>query len=101
MATLKGIPLDRVDWGHKNSHRTDVVFYSFPNSREPYAPDKQKRGYRVDGKCLPAEERSFGHWNTDPWELDYRGGGHTMMSGEVFLLPYYMGLYHGFIEEKK
>jgi hypothetical protein len=31
--------------------------------------------------------------------LDYPGDGRELASGTVFLLPYYMGLYHGFIEK--
>ena len=57
------------------------------------------RGYRIDGKVLPVEERYFGHWNTDPWQIDYGGDGRTLASGAVFLLPYYMGRYHGLIDE--
>ncbi len=46
---------------------------------------------------LPVEERHFGHWNTDPWRLDYGGDGRELASGTVFLLPYYLGLKEGFI----
>lgn len=99
MDTLTGFPLDRCNWARKNSHRLDIVFYPFGNSREPYAPDESKRGYLRNGKCLPVAERYFHHWNTDPWHLDYGGNGASLASGTVFLLPYYMGLYHGFIDE--
>jgi hypothetical protein len=47
------------------------------------------------------ENRHFEHWNTDPWTLDYGGGGQVLASGTVFLLPYYLGLYHGFIEKPR
>ena len=57
------------------------------------------RGHRNNGKVLPVSERFFHHWNTDPWTLDYGGRGTTLGSGTVFLLPYYMGLYHGYIEK--
>jgi hypothetical protein len=50
---------------------------------------------------LPVENRHFEHWNTDPWVLDYGGGGNVLGSGTVFLLPYYLGLYHGFIEKPR
>ena len=59
-----------------------------------------RRGHLVSGKVLPVENRFFHHWNTDPWELDYGGDGRSLASGTVFLLPYYMGLYHGFIETR-
>jgi len=52
----------------------------------------------MNGKVLPVENRHFNHWNTDPWQLDYGGNGHELAAGTVFLLPYYMGLYHGFID---
>jgi hypothetical protein len=53
----------------------------------------------VNGKVLPVENRHFNHWNTNPWALDYGGDGRQLASGTVFLLPYYMGLYHKFIQE--
>lgn len=99
MATLYGFSLDRLDWPHRNSHRLDIVTLrrvaasDFSESDQP-----RQRGYRTNGKVLPVENRHFGHWNTDPWRLDYNGGAHELSAGTVFLLPYYMGLYHGFIE---
>ncbi|HRI87889.1 MAG TPA: hypothetical protein PK869_06485, partial [Candidatus Hydrogenedentes bacterium] len=60
---------------------------------------KRKRGHRVNGKVIQVDERHFNHWNTDPWNLDYGGNGTGLADGAVYLLPYYMGLYHGFIKE--
>lgn len=101
MATLRGFPLDRANWAHHNSHRLDVI----PLRREQVidftTTDRARRGYRVNGKVLPVEERFFNHWNTDPWRLDYGGDGRELASGTVFLLPYYLGLYHGFIEKPR
>lgn len=99
VATLKGFPLDRVQWARQNSHRLDIIRLPRQQAAEPYEPHHPARGRRVNGKVLPVEERFFNHWNTDPWTLDYGGNGHGLASGTVFLLPYYMGLYHGFIEE--
>ncbi|MCC6145856.1 MAG: hypothetical protein IT368_18770, partial [Candidatus Hydrogenedentes bacterium] len=96
---LLEFPLDRLNWGRKNSHRIDIVPLPRLQAVEPYVPMRPGRGYRVDGKVLPVAERHFNHWNTDPWDLDYHGNGRELGSGTVFLLPYYMGLYHGFIEE--
>jgi hypothetical protein len=93
--TLRRIPLDRIDWALKNSHRKDLV-------RLPGAVSEGRAvGMRRNGKVLPADERYIGHWNHSPWQLDYRGGGRSLGDGAIFLLPYYMGLYHGFIEEEK
>ena len=99
MATLYGFPLDRLNWPLRNSQRLDVVPLPPIRSRDVESPDEpRQRGNRVNGKVLPVENRQFNHWNTDPWELDYGGNGNELGAGTVFLLPYYMGLYHGFIQ---
>lgn len=97
VATLRGFPLDRLNWPLKNSHRLDVVPLGGARSKDFYDPRDRGRGHRVDGKVLPVENRHFGHWNTDPWELDYGGDATELAAGTVFLLPYYLGLYAGFI----
>lgn len=97
VATLRDFSLDRVNWPHRNSHRLDIVLLPAQQSTDLYEPRTQGRGYRVNGKVLPVSERHFNHWNTDPWRLDYGGDGRELASGTVFLLPYYMGLYLGFI----
>lgn len=100
MSTLYGFPLDRLNWPHRNSHRLDIVELPTVRSSDLDSPDRSReRGYRVNGKVLPVENRHFNHWNTDPWQLDYGGNGGELAAGTVFLLPYYMGLYHGFIEK--
>ena len=102
MDTLFGFPLDRFSWAHENSHRLDVVPLRWQQAgRDLYEPGRSRRGHLVSGKVLPVENRFFHHWNTDPWALDYGGDGRSLASGTVFLLPYYMGLYHGFILESK
>ena len=100
MATLYGFPLDRLNWSSHNSHRLDVVFLPPIFSSDLESPDEpRQRGNLVNGKVLPVENRHFNHWNTDPWQLDYGGNGNELAAGTVFLLPYYMGLYHGFIQK--
>ena len=98
-ATLYGFPLDRLNWPHQNSHRLDVVPLGRAQARDLYEPARGHRGHRVNGKVLPVENRHFNHWNTDPWQLDYGGHGNELAAGTVFLLPYYLGLYHGFVEK--
>jgi hypothetical protein len=99
MATLYGLPLDRLNWSHRNSHRLDVIGLPAVRSNDLDTPDEPRtRGHCVNGKVLPVENRHFNHWNTDPWQLDYGGNGGELAAGTVFLLPYYMGVYHGFIE---
>ena len=100
MATLYGFPLDRLSWNHKNSHRLDLAFLPRTRSVDLVDPDEpNRRGHRISGKVLPIENRHVGHWNHDPWHLDYGGNGSHLSAGTVFLLPYYMGLYHGFIQK--
>ena len=96
--TLMRFPLDRLNWRHENSHRTDIVKLHYWNHTfdEEYSVTK---GYRVNGKVIPVDERHFNHWNHGPWELNTGGNGQGLSTGTVFLLPYYMGLYHGFIDE--
>jgi hypothetical protein len=78
----------------------DVLPLSVTRSSDLDSPDRAgQRGYLTNGKVLPVENRHFNHWNNDPWQLDYGGNGTELASGTVFLLPYYMGVYHGFIEK--
>ena len=97
VATLRGFPLDRLNWPHRNSHRLDLERLRPPAVRDIYEREAG-RGFRVNGKVLPVENRHFNHWNTDPWQLYYGGSGNVLGAGTVFLLPYYLGLFHGFIE---
>ncbi len=89
--TLVRYPLDRTDWGLTNSHRHDVTLLRSSTDARP-------KGHLRDGKVLPIDERFVGHWNHDPWTLDYGGQGLRVADGASYLLPYFLGLYHGFIE---
>jgi hypothetical protein len=92
--TLVRYPLDRVRWPFKNSHRIDIVRLS------RYPGDDGQNGHRVNGKVIPVDERSVEHWNHNPWELDEEGhDGRTLTDGAAFLLPYYLGVYRGYIVE--
>ncbi|MGI6460271.1 MAG: hypothetical protein ACOX5J_09275 [Candidatus Hydrogenedentales bacterium] len=99
ITTLTGFPLDRLNWASRNSHRLDVVLLPRQQAVELTEQPRRDIGHRINGKVIPVENRHFGHWNTNPWRLDYGGNGTELASGTVFLLPYYMGLYHGFIQE--
>ena len=92
--TLRRYPLDRVNWRLTNSHRKDIV--PLPD----YVREVGERGvgHRRDGTVLPIDERYVDHWNHNPWQLDQGGNGQSLADGASFLLPYYMGLYHKFIE---
>ena len=98
--TLLDFPLDRFNWSHKNDHRLDIDLLNRQAAFEPAEAARPiERGLRNNGKVLRVSERHFNHWNTDPWRLNYGGDGRQLGNGTVFLLPYYMGLYHGFIQE--
>lgn len=99
MATLRGFPIDRLNWPHRNSHRLDIHRLPRVRSADFDSADRAPRGHRAGGKVIPVENRHFNHWNTDPWRLDYGGSGDELAAGTVFLLPYYMGLHHGFIDK--
>jgi hypothetical protein len=93
---LKRFPLDRFDWAHTNSHRIDIV----PIALGRFGRRDGPRGHLHSGQTLPVDERYFDHWNHDPWSLNTGGSGTELGDGAVFLLPYYLGLYHGFIIEE-
>jgi hypothetical protein len=93
--TLIRYPLDRINWAHHNDHRKDIV--PLPeHAREEGA--SVGVGVRRNGKVLPADERYFEYWNHDPFRLNTGSGGNALSDGAAFLLPYYMGLHHGFVK---
>ena len=94
--TLKRFPLDRFNWRHTNGHRKDLIRLS-DHSGNVLDDKVTGVGYRNNGKVIPVDERYFNHWNHSPWRLDSGGDGRTLGTGAVYTLPYYMGLYHGFI----
>lgn len=85
---LRQIPTDRRQWRQENSHRTDVVF----------AAQVNRFGRPLLASVLPVDERCFAKWNRDPYVPDEGGDGRNEDDGAAFLLPYWMGRYHGFIE---
>ena len=41
-----------------------------------------------------------GKWNSNPYRPDAGGGGREEDDGTAYLLPYWMGRYHGFLKEE-
>jgi hypothetical protein len=84
---LRQIPTDRRQWRQENSTRADVVF----------DPRLDRFGSRQLVHVLPADEWCFGKWNRNPYVPDEGGDGREEDDGAHYLLPYWMGRYHGFI----
>lgn len=83
------IPTDRRAFAVKNSHRADVQFSPIPNRFD----------VATLTRVLPADERCFQKWNADPYVPDGGHDGRVEDDGAAYLLPYWMGRYHGFIGE--
>lgn len=86
---LREIPTDRRGWRMENSHRADVVV----------DPMIDRFGRKQLQHVLPADERDFAKWNQNPYIPDAGGDGCHEDDGAAYLLPYWMGRYHGFIAE--
>jgi hypothetical protein len=85
--TLREMPQDRRNWRMENSHRADVVIEKDLNV--------WKNVLLRD--VLPADERDFERWNMDPYAADTGGNGRMEGAGVHYMLPYWLGRYHGFI----
>jgi hypothetical protein len=79
--TLKEFPLDTIGWTIKNSHRKDLDFLDL-NFRQ-----------QTTWKVLPGDERPMSKYNNNAFRLDGGDDGRQEYSGDIFLLPYWMGRY--------
>ena len=84
--TLYRIPMDLIRWSVKNSHRRDVPIDTFP----------ERHNRLQTSRLLPPDERRVMKWNGNPFQLDDQSGGRGEDDGAFFLLPYWLGRYHGF-----
>jgi hypothetical protein len=85
--TLYRMPIDRIRWDVKNSHRADIVWSSVPD----------RFGKREAATLLPPDERPVMRWNGNPFTVDGGNGGRSEDDGAAFLLPYWLGRYHQFL----
>lgn len=85
--TLERIPMDLIDWAVQNSHRQDVEFEK----------EIDRFGRRQLTRALAPDERPVAKWNSNPYRPDGGSGGHGEDDGAFFLLPYWMGRYHGWV----
>jgi len=79
--TLKKFPLDTIGWTIKNSHRKDLDFLE-PNFRQ-----------QTTQRVLSPDERPMSKHNNNAFDLDGGDNGRQEYSGDIFLLPYWMGRY--------
>lgn len=88
---LKGISTDRRQWRQENSRRADLIF----------DPRVDRFGKKQLLTVLPGDERCFDRWNGNPYLPDDGSTGRHEDAGADYLLPYWMGRFHGFIAEAK
>lgn len=78
-------PLDLRGWTMTNSHRDDVVFQ----------PQEDRFEQPQLTRVLSPRETHVARWNRNPYLPDGGDGGYTEEDGTFWLLPYWMGRYHG------
>lgn len=91
--TLKRYPLDLIEWPMSNAHRIDLIPFKTHGEGAP------SMGSDIRGYAFPIDERQEIYWDWNYWRLTYAGDGTTLRPPHHYLLAYYMGRYHGFIEE--
>jgi hypothetical protein len=79
--SLKEFPLDMISWSVRNSRRKDLEFL------EPGFRNQTTRN------VLPPDERPMSKYNGNAFRLDGGDGGHNEYSGDIYLLPYWLGRY--------
>ncbi|MBN1805761.1 MAG: hypothetical protein JW837_10955 [Sedimentisphaerales bacterium] len=78
---LKEFPLDMIGWSVRNSHRKDLQFLE-PNFRN-----------QTISRVLPPDERPMSKYNGNHFRLDGGEDGRREYSGDIYLLPYWLGRY--------
>ena len=79
--SLKEFPLDMISWSIQNSHRKDIELLE-PNFR-----------HQTTREVLPPDERPMSKYNGNAFRLDGGSAGHREYSGDIYLLPYWLGRY--------
>lgn len=87
---LQQLPMDLINWTMTNSHRWDL----------PADQLTDRSGARQSTKPIPIAEGAISKWNSNTRRYDSGNNGSTEDDGAYFLLPYWMGRYHGFFTEK-
>jgi hypothetical protein len=79
--SLKEFPLDMISWTVQNSHRKDIELLESNFRNQTIAT------------VLPPDERPMSKYNGNAFLLDGGEGGHSEYSGDIYLLPYWLGRY--------
>ncbi len=96
---LRGIPLDLIGYRMDNTHRLDVRFDPTPGAQGPLFQVTGDQGWGHDTFALPVEERGHVRQDRDNFKLNAcEDDGWAEHEGTLFLLPYWLGVHHGFIE---
>lgn len=83
---LQQIPLDMINWTMNNSQRWDL----------PKDQMDDRFGKAQSIRPIPTPERAVSKWNNNNYRYDQGAGGFGEEDGSYFLLPYWMGRYHGY-----
>ncbi len=86
--TLERTPWDMIEWRVENSRRTDFT--------KKNVPDRWGQVEFTD--VIPPDERPIHKHNSSPYAPDGGGNGGREEAPTYWLLPYWMGRYHGWIE---
>jgi hypothetical protein len=86
--TLDRTPWEMIEWTVKNSYRIDFG----------QMPKKDRHGNGEFDRVIPVDERAIHKHNANPYQADAGRGGNAQETPTHWLLPYWMGRYHGYIE---
>jgi len=85
--TLRELVWEQINWKMENGQGPDIKL-------DPsYTKSEKLQSLEV----LPYDQICIQRWNSNPYQLDSGGDGKIEGDGVLFLLPYWMGRYHGFI----
>lgn len=87
MEFLREAPLDLINWTVDNTKREDLQVVRVPQLES-----------RQTSRLVPVSERGVVRWDKNPWDAIKGDGGRSEWTPVYWLLPYWMGRYHGYIE---
>ena len=102
--SLRRFPWELINWRMSNRHRKDIELVGADlrrgNLNNPPPMLRPPGAYRKHPPVgvLLVDQQIFNHWNHNPYQPDTGGDGRTEADGATFLLPYYLGLYHGYVK---